>query len=140
MIPFDEEELDYIARLDADADAALLRAELPGLREASLRTLAVACALLKAGAAGGLSLAEIAAVATRPLVGLEEEPSELERACAAARAEVDALSEEEPLGCAGPRGSCSGYCGSSAERVFAAACVSVNALFVDDAHCEPLVV
>ena len=93
MIPFDEEELDYIARLDPEADAALLRAELPGLREGSLRVLAVASALLQIGASGGLSLAEIAAVATRPLVGLEEEPSELERACAAARAEVDALSE-----------------------------------------------
>ena len=95
MIPFDDEELAYIARLDAGADAAHLRAELPGLREASLRTLAVASALLQAGAAGGLSLAEIAAAATRPLVGLEEEPSELERACAAARAEVDALSGDD---------------------------------------------
>jgi len=95
MIPFDDEELAYIARLDAGADAAHLRAELPGLREASLRTLAVATALLQAGAAGGLSLAEIAAAATRPLVGLEEEPSELERACAAARAEVDALSGDD---------------------------------------------
>jgi len=95
MIPFDDEELAYIARLDADADAAHLRAELPGIREASLRTLAVATALLQAGAAGGLSLAEIAAATTRPLVGLEEEPSELERACAAARAEVDALSGDD---------------------------------------------
>lgn len=95
MIPFDEEELDYIARLDPEADAALLRAQLPGLREGSLRVLAVACALLQIGASGGLSLAEIAGVASRPLVGLEEEPSELERACAAARAEVDALSEDD---------------------------------------------
>ncbi|KAK9843965.1 hypothetical protein WJX81_000600 [Elliptochloris bilobata] len=102
MIPFDEEELDYIARLDPEADAALLRAELPGLRDGSLRTLAVACALLKAGAAGGLSLAEIAAVATRPLVGLEEEPSELERACAAARAEVGAPSEDDGGGALNP--------------------------------------
>ena len=134
MIPFDEEELDYIARLDPEADAALLRAELPGLREGSLRVLAVASALLQIGASGGLSLAEIAAVATRPLVGLEEEPSELERACAAARAEVDALSEDYdgdegldpatlesnpslPHASCGRSASCGGALGATAEGI-----------------------
>ena len=41
MIPFDEEELAYIARLDADADAALLQREFPWLRQGCLRTLQV---------------------------------------------------------------------------------------------------
>ena len=40
-IPFDEEELAYIASLDAAADAAFLEQELPWLSEGSLRTLQV---------------------------------------------------------------------------------------------------
>jgi hypothetical protein len=53
MIPFSEDELDYIARLDAAADKDLLRRELPSLREESLRTLEVATMLLKRCAAAG---------------------------------------------------------------------------------------
>jgi hypothetical protein len=41
MIPFGEEELAYIARLDAAYDIKLLRQELPSLRDESLRTLEV---------------------------------------------------------------------------------------------------
>ena len=40
-IPFDEEELQYIAGLDADSDVQFLRQELPWLPEGSLRTLQV---------------------------------------------------------------------------------------------------
>ena len=43
---------------------------------------------LQAGAAAGLTLSEIGNVLSRPLVGIDEEPSELEKLCAAARAEV----------------------------------------------------
>jgi hypothetical protein len=53
MIPFSEDELDYIARLDAEADMDLLRRELPSLREESLRTLQVATILLQRCAAAG---------------------------------------------------------------------------------------
>lgn len=57
--------------------------------------LEVCTTLLKECAAAGLTLAEIAGVATRPLIGMEEEPSELERICFNARAEVEELSDEE---------------------------------------------
>ena len=40
-IPFDDEELEYISRLDAAADADFLRQELPWLPLGSLRTLQV---------------------------------------------------------------------------------------------------
>lgn len=57
--------------------------------EESLRLLQVSTLLLQRCAAAGLTLAEIATVATRPLIGLDEEPSELERICYAARLEAD---------------------------------------------------
>ena len=47
MIPFDDEELEYIARLDARADAELLRRELPSLRDSCLRTMEVSTTLLQ---------------------------------------------------------------------------------------------
>ena len=47
MIPFDDEELAYIAALDPDADVELLRRELPSLRDSCLRTLEVSTTLLK---------------------------------------------------------------------------------------------
>lgn len=89
MMPFDREELDYIASLDAAADVEMLRREVPSLREESLRLLEVSTLLLQRCAAAGLTLAEIATVATRPLIGMDEEPSELERICFAARMEAD---------------------------------------------------
>jgi hypothetical protein len=73
----------------------LAHPQVPGLRVESLRVLEVCTHLLKACAAAGLSLAEIAGVVTRPLLGVEEEPSELERVCFNARAEVEELSDEE---------------------------------------------
>ena len=47
MLPFSKEELDYIARLDVDADCRLLRTELPWLREAALRTLTISTLVLQ---------------------------------------------------------------------------------------------
>ena len=43
--------------------------------------LACVLCVAQACAAAGLSLSEIGAVMSRPLVGIEEEPSELERIC-----------------------------------------------------------
>ena len=56
MIPFSVDELEYIARLDAEADMDLLRRELPSLREEALRTLQVATILLQRCAAAGAFL------------------------------------------------------------------------------------
>jgi hypothetical protein len=95
MLPFGREELDYIAALDAKADVEMLRQEVPSLRVESLRVLEVCTSLLQACAAAGLTLAEIAGVATRPLIGMEEEPSELERICFNARAEVDDITDSD---------------------------------------------
>ena len=89
MMPFSEEEVQYINSLDAEADVALLQRELPSLRVESLRTLQVATALLKRCAAAGLNLSEIGTIISRPLVGLDEDPSDLEKMCTAVREEVD---------------------------------------------------
>lgn len=88
-MPFSEEEVQYINNLDAEADVALLQRELPSLRVESLRTLQVATALLKRCAAAGLNLSEIGTIISRPLVGLDEDPSDLEKMCTAVREEVD---------------------------------------------------
>lgn len=95
MIPFNEEELEYIKGLDPAADVELLRRHLPMLPIGCLRTLEVATVLLKRCAAAGLSLSEIGCVCTRSMSGVDEEPSELERLCDAARAVVEATDLEE---------------------------------------------
>jgi hypothetical protein len=69
--------------------------QVPSLRVESLRVLEVCTTLLQECAAAGLTLAEIAGVATRPLIGMEEEPSELERICFNARAEVEDISDSD---------------------------------------------
>ena len=51
--------------------------------------LQVATLLLTRCAAAGLTLAEIGTVASRPLVGMEEEASKLEKICQLARSAVD---------------------------------------------------
>lgn len=155
-LPFSDEELKYIARLDAAADIALLQQvcrvclrivntwllasaclprahlrmsccmscwseryplqdrcvlmssctrrcaqvltlpcpvlflpqELPNLRPECLRVLEVSTNFLQRCAAAGLSLADIGALASRPLDALDDDdsnPSELEKACIAAR-------------------------------------------------------
>ena len=89
MMPFSEDELSYIKALDAQKDVELLQRELPSLRVESLRTLQVATALLKRCAAAGLNLSEIGTIVSRPLVGLDEDPSDLENMCTAVRKMVD---------------------------------------------------
>eukprot|EP00879_Flechtneria_rotunda_P003896 GHRR01004136.1.p1 GENE.GHRR01004136.1~~GHRR01004136.1.p1 ORF type:complete len:856 (+),score=330.29 GHRR01004136.1:2389-4956(+) len=91
-LPFDEEELAYISRFDVAADIALLQQELPNLRPECLRVLEVATTFLKRCAAAGLTLADIGALASRPLDALDGDdscPSELEKACVAARQAIE---------------------------------------------------
>lgn len=62
--------------------------ELPNLRPECLRVLEVSTNFLQRCAAAGLSLADIGALASRPLDALDGDdscPSELEKACIAAR-------------------------------------------------------
>ena len=105
MMPFSDGELRYIEALDAQKDVELLQRELPSLRVESLRTLQVATALLKRCAAAGLNLSEIGTIVSRPLVGLDEDPSDLENMCTTVRRLVDdaamddgAFDEEEEEG------------------------------------------
>lgn len=51
--------------------------------------LEVSTTLLKECAAAGLTLSEIGLLCTRPLSGMEEEPSQLEQLCAGARAAME---------------------------------------------------
>ncbi|KDD72021.1 phosphatidylinositol 3- and 4-kinase, partial [Helicosporidium sp. ATCC 50920] len=89
QLPLGAVERAYVENLDPDADVALLRRELPGLREPSLRLLWTTTTLLKACVAAGLCLAEVAAVCTRSSVGVDEEASPLEELCLAARREAE---------------------------------------------------
>ncbi|CAI9096402.1 OLC1v1032545C1 [Oldenlandia corymbosa var. corymbosa] len=93
-IPFSEDELEYIEKLDPVKDSEMLRAELPMIREACLRVLILCTIFLKEAAAYGLCLAEIGEMMTREFRGGEEEPSELEVVCIEARR---LLSEREML-------------------------------------------
>ncbi|OEL26946.1 Phosphatidylinositol 4-kinase gamma 7 [Dichanthelium oligosanthes] len=88
-IPFSEEELDYIARLDPVKDAEMLRMELPMIREACIRVLVLSTIFLKEAAAFGLYLSEIGEMMSRQFTGKEEEPSELELLCMEARKWVE---------------------------------------------------
>eukprot|EP00850_Spirogloea_muscicola_P022216 SM000283S10688 [mRNA] locus=s283:135243:138605:+ [translate_table: standard] len=87
--PFSAEELDYIDKLNVDKEVNMLRAELPMLREGCLRMLVLATTFLKCAAALGLTLADIGAMMSREICGLDEEPSEFETACLLAKYQVD---------------------------------------------------
>ncbi|KAL6651841.1 hypothetical protein ACP70R_010766 [Stipagrostis hirtigluma subsp. patula] len=100
-IPFSEEELEYIRNLDPMKDVALLRRELPMIREACLRVLILCTIFLKEAAAFGLCLAEIGEMMTREFRGMEEEPSQLEVVCMEARKKV---AEWEPFSAAAEHG------------------------------------
>lgn len=93
-IPFSEEELEYIRKLDPMRDVELLRRELPMIREACLRVLVLCTIFLKEAATFGLCLAEIGEMMTREFRGMEEEPSKLEVVCMEARKRV---TEWEPF-------------------------------------------
>ncbi|KAF8694755.1 hypothetical protein HU200_037841 [Digitaria exilis] len=88
-VPFSEEELDYIRRLDPVKDAEMLRMELPMIREACIRVLVLSTIFLKDAAAFGLCLSEIGEMMSRQFTGKEEEPSELELLCMEARKWVE---------------------------------------------------
>ncbi|XVF03129.1 hypothetical protein REPUB_Repub04eG0234400 [Reevesia pubescens] len=84
-IPFSEDELEYIEKLDPIKDCEMLRRELPMIREACLRVLVLCTIFLKEAAAFGLCLAEIGEMMSREFRVGEEEPSELEVVCLEAR-------------------------------------------------------
>ncbi|KAK5771552.1 phosphatidylinositol 4-kinase gamma 5-like [Gossypium arboreum] len=84
-IPFSEDELEYIQKLDPMKDCEMLRRELPMIREACLRVLVLCTIFLKEAAAFGLCLAEIGEMMSREFRAGEEEPSELEVICLEAR-------------------------------------------------------
>ncbi len=81
ILPFSEDELQYIHDLDIDADKEMLRRELPSLRPECIRVLELTTALLKRCAEAGMTLYEIGSLMSRPFVGADEDPSDLERIC-----------------------------------------------------------
>jgi len=85
MLPFTEEELMYIRELDFEADKKMLSQELPNLRPECIRVLELTTFLLKRCAEAGMTLFEIGNLMSRPFVGADEEPSELERMCGEAK-------------------------------------------------------
>ncbi|KAH7299621.1 hypothetical protein KP509_24G021200 [Ceratopteris richardii] len=85
-VPFSEQELDYISRLDEHKDADMLRRELPMLRESCFRILILCTTLLKRAAVAGLCLAEIGEMMTRD--GMEDH-SEFEVLCIHAKLEAE---------------------------------------------------
>ncbi|MEW5301641.1 MAG: hypothetical protein WDW36_004489 [Sanguina aurantia] len=94
-IPFSEEELAYIERLDVQADKDLLSKELPTLRAECLRVMEVSTTLLKMCATAGLTLYDVAGIMERQLVDGREETSGLELACAAAKLHLEERASEE---------------------------------------------
>lgn len=84
-IPFSEEELEYIRKLDPARDSEMLQRELPMIREACLRVLVLSTVFLKEAAAFGLCLSEIGEMMSREFRVLEDRPSELELLCLEAR-------------------------------------------------------
>ncbi|XP_004493320.1 phosphatidylinositol 4-kinase gamma 8 [Cicer arietinum] len=95
-IPFSESELEYILKLDPFKDADILRAEVPSLREASIRVLIVCTIFLKQAAAAGLCLADIGQMMTREFCrGKESSSSELENICLQVKASINNESEKE---------------------------------------------
>ncbi|XP_031097590.1 phosphatidylinositol 4-kinase gamma 7-like [Ipomoea triloba] len=80
-IPFSDDELEYIKKLDPFHDSEMLRSELPMIREACLRVLILCTIFLKEAAAYGLCLAEIGEMMSREFRSGDEVPSELETVC-----------------------------------------------------------
>ncbi|XP_004491949.1 phosphatidylinositol 4-kinase gamma 7-like [Cicer arietinum] len=88
-IPFTDDELKYISRLDPFRDSEMLRMELPMIREACLRVLILCTLFLKEAAAFGLCLSEIGEMMSREFHCHGEEPSELELICIEAKKLLD---------------------------------------------------
>ena len=100
-IPFSDDELDYIEKLDPGKDRDMLRMQLPMIREACLLVLVLCTIFLKEAAIHGHCLAEISEMMSREFRPGEEEPSELELVCIEARrliAEREAFSPRGDLG------------------------------------------
>jgi hypothetical protein len=85
--PFDKDTLEYISKLDPDADIERLRKETDIPKEC-LRNSKIATVLLKQGAAAGLVLFEIADIMSRSKL---DRPSDLEEAVARAQAMAKAF-------------------------------------------------
>lgn len=88
-IPFTEEELEYINKLDPVRDSEMLKMELPMIREACLRVLVLCTVFLKEAVAFGLCLAEIGQMMSREFRGRQDQPSELEVVCLEARRSIE---------------------------------------------------
>jgi len=85
--PLEPEVQEHIARIDADADAALLASRREsGVSDGSIRTLRVGTALLQQGAAAGLSLGEMADIVCEPPAEASPEGGTAEGGTAAATA------------------------------------------------------
>ncbi|GAX75569.1 hypothetical protein CEUSTIGMA_g3012.t1 [Chlamydomonas eustigma] len=99
MLPFSEEELMYIKELDFEADKKMLSQELPNLRPECIRVLELTTSLLKRCAEAGMTLFEIGNLMSRPYVGADEEPSELEKMCGEAKRalEMHEIAEEDEV-------------------------------------------
>ncbi|OMO95964.1 hypothetical protein CCACVL1_05141 [Corchorus capsularis] len=100
-IPFSEDELEYIKKLDPIKDSMMLKRELPMIREACLRVLVVCTIFLKTAAGFGFCLAEIGEMMSREFRAGEEDPSELEVICLKAReliAKMKLTSPKSPMG------------------------------------------
>lgn len=87
-IPFSEDELNYINKLDPISDSEMLLQELPMIREACLRVLVLCTEFLKEAAAFGLCLSEIGQMMSREFLSREDCPSELEVVCLEARRSI----------------------------------------------------
>ena len=94
-IPYDEETKAYIAGLDVERDAALLRSEGIELSPASERVLRVCTVLLQKAAQRGCCPADIAGMMSRPM---PNRASDLEKL--ASRAAAAALAGGEPIAAA----------------------------------------
>jgi len=91
-IPFDADTRCYIRHINVDEDAALL--EKLSIRPECIRTMKISSTLLKKGAAAGLSLYEIASMASRTII---DQPSPLERIFEQAVIETEHQSEASLL-------------------------------------------
>ncbi|KAJ4710687.1 Phosphatidylinositol 4-kinase [Melia azedarach] len=95
-IPFSDDELEYIRKLDPVRDCEMLRRELPMVREACLRVLVLCTIFLKEAAEFGLCISEIGEMMSREFRAGEEEPSELEVICIEARRLVEEREDLSP--------------------------------------------
>nr|XP_043636891.1 phosphatidylinositol 4-kinase gamma 6-like [Erigeron canadensis] len=94
-IPFSEDELDYIEKLDPYLESVMLRNELPMIREACIRILTLCTVFLKRAAAFGLCLAEIGQMMSREFRCKNQDPSELEYICLEAMHQATGYSDFE---------------------------------------------